>query len=290
MTGLCVVIATKGRPGPLGDLLDSLGSQTEPPDQVVISATEIADLPPRLGSAEVVMGSAGLSVQRNRGLNKAREDCSLVAFFDDDAVLHVRYLEVMRQVFADFDAVVGAHGAVLADGAKGVSAVPLTEALQLLSQNVAHESTRPTESLYGCNMVVRRDAALAVGFDEELPLYSWLEDLDFSLRLRRLGELRYCPTSVLVHRGVKSGGRVAHYRFGYSQIANPVHLVRKNSIRRSDHRLIGLVVLPVVKNYLLAAAPGPQREARRLRAAGNSRAVLDLLSGRLDPGCIELFE
>ena len=44
---------------------------------------------------------------------------------------------------------------------------------------------RPTDSAYGCNMVVRYSTARKVRFDETLPLYAWLEDRDYSHRVTK---------------------------------------------------------------------------------------------------------
>src|SRR5690606_30638203 len=84
---------------------------------------------------------------------------------------------------------------------------------------------------YGCNMAFRRSAIEGVRFDERLPLYGWLEDVDFSAQAGRKGVLLKSETLVGVHLGVK-GGRTSGVRFGYSQIVNPVYLLGKKTIGR----------------------------------------------------------
>ena len=84
---------------------------------------------------------------------------------------------------------------------------------------------------YGCNMIARFSAMPDIRFDENLPLYGWLEDLDFSARLRTKGRVVEASRCVGVHLGVKNG-RSPGRQIGYSHIANPLcHLARKGSNR-----------------------------------------------------------
>jgi GT2 family glycosyltransferase len=60
---------------------------------------------------------------------------------------------------------------------------------------------RPTRLLFGCCFAVRREAALAVGFDERRTGYALGEDADFFLRLSQRGHrLRFCADLHAVHR------------------------------------------------------------------------------------------
>src|SRR5262245_27468434 len=81
---------------------------------------------------------------------------------------------------------------------------------------------------YGANMAVPLAPIYAhsLRFDENLPLYGWLEDVDFSRQLAPYGCIVKNRRMVGVHLGVKIG-RVSGFRFGYSQIANPLYLCRK---------------------------------------------------------------
>ena len=64
---------------------------------------------------------------------------------------------------------------------------------------------------------------------ERLPLSGWQEDIDFTCQLRRKGRVVALRSHIGVHLGVKSG-RVSGERFGYSQVANPIYLIRKGSV------------------------------------------------------------
>lgn len=106
-------------------------------------------------------------------------------------------------------------------------------------------SWSPTQSLYGCYFGDRMSAAPELRFDNWLPLYSWLEDLDFSRRLLRIGCLARVDDAVIGHRGVKSRGRTQHARFGYSRMMNPLYLHRVGSF--SLRLALRQIVLPCSK-------------------------------------------
>jgi GT2 family glycosyltransferase len=139
----------------------------------------------------------------------------------------------------------------------------------------------PVDNGYGCNMAVRMAAVERLGcrFDENLPLYGWLEDVDFSRRLALCGRLVRAPAACGVHLGIKRG-RQSGRRLGYSQIANPVYLSRKGTCpwRRS----LRLMARNVAANLLRAVKPEPYVD-RAGRVAGNLRAFKDLCAGRLAP-------
>jgi GT2 family glycosyltransferase len=74
---------------------------------------------------------------------------------------------------------------------------------------------------YGCNMVVRLAPIHAhrLRFDENLPFYGWLEDIDFCRRLAPFGHIVKNQRMAGVHLGYKAG-RPKGVPLGYSQIAN----------------------------------------------------------------------
>ena len=86
-------------------------------------------------------------------------------------------------------------------------------------------------SAYGCNMVVKLSITKrqCIEFDEKLPLYGWLEDMDFSRRAARYGRIVKADTLQGVHLGTKTG-RISGVRYGYSQIVNPIYLYNKRVI------------------------------------------------------------
>jgi GT2 family glycosyltransferase len=172
---------------------------------------------------------------------------------------------------------------VIADGIIGPG-LSIERALGYLN---ADSLTKPDEALlevyngYGCNMAIRVSAAKAgnVEFDENLPLYGWLEDVDFSRRLGLRGRIVRATLTRGVHMGVKSG-RQSGIRLGYSQIANPVYLVRKRTL--TCPRAVSQMARNVIMNLIFSLRPEPYVD-RRGRLHGNLTAIRDLLLGRLNP-------
>jgi hypothetical protein len=82
-----------------------------------------------------------------------------------------------------------------------------------------------------------------------------------------------------VHLGVKRG-RVSGVRFGYSQIANPLYLVRKGT--GTGRWAANLIVRNVVANAALSLRPEPHID-RLGRLKGNLIAAGHLMRGRCDP-------
>ena len=281
---LALIVASRGRPECLASFAERLSLQTRAPDRLIFSVASSADLPAALpANAEVVTGSAGLAAQRNRALERVLGDCEIVAFFDDDFVASCHALEGIQRIFLAWPDVVGATGRVLADGVSSAG-IPLTEAEHLV--DVA-DAAGPgdlrlrgdLDGLYGCNMAFRADAIGATRFDERLPLYGWQEDVDFAARLLPRGRLVLTHAFGGIHCGVKTG-RTPGLKLGYSQVANPVYLARKGSMR--PLRSARLIVNNLVVNHLRSLAPEPWVD-RRGRLRGNLLARVHAFSGQLDP-------
>jgi hypothetical protein len=121
-----------------------------------------------------------------------------------------------------------------------------------------------------------------VVFDENLPLYGWQEDIDFSRRVRPYGRIVRSQTLRGVHLGIKLG-RTSGVRFGYSQIANPVYLIRKGSM--SWRHAAKLIWRNLAANLLRSVYPEPWID-RKGRLKGNCLAIVDIAIGRISPGRI----
>jgi GT2 family glycosyltransferase len=134
---------------------------------------------------------------------------------------------------------------------------------------------------YGCNMAVRLQAARIAQcrFDERLPLYGWLEDVDFSRQLARHGQIVKVSAAQGIHLGVKLG-RQSGVRLGYSQIANPIYLSRKGTCPWPQ--ALQMMSRNIAMNLARSLRPEPYID-RLGRVAGNLKAIGDLLTGRLDP-------
>jgi GT2 family glycosyltransferase len=282
---IAVVVASCGRPAEVGQLIEQLARQTHQPERVVLSVVNASDVPSDLPSAAIVVcGSKGLPAQRNRGLERVLNEVDIVAFFDDDYLPSDRALDGIARLFSSRGDVVGINGELLADGINSPG-VDYEDAIAMIRRYDASAFSNGStalvdlDGLYGCNMVFRAAAIGDIRFDETLPLYAWQEDIDFSARLRQHGRIVTSRCFAGVHRGVKSS-RTSGVRLGYSQIANPIYLWRKGTMR------LGFAVKIAVKNILANHArvlrPEPWID-RWGRLKGNWLALRDVLTGRDHP-------
>jgi glycosyltransferase involved in cell wall biosynthesis len=284
LPNIAVVVATLGRPGIVTATLSHLlETQTLKPAAVIVScvvredAGDAANLP----AVTLVTGRPGLPAQRNAALAALPPGIDVVAFFDDDFVAEADWLAAAARTFRDEPQVVAFTGSVLADGIKGPG-LSFDDAVRIVKSVDRSSPWSRTEpySPYGCNMAFRVSAIGDLKFDERLVLYGWLEDRDFGGALaKRGGRLIKCASACGVHMGVKSG-RVPGDRLGYSQIVNPIYLLRKGTMT------VGQVASHLFRNISSNAARAARPEPfidRRGRLRGNFRGLADVLRGRLEP-------
>jgi glycosyltransferase involved in cell wall biosynthesis len=283
---ISVVIASLGRPQNIAALLASLAAQSQLPAQVILSMETTADAPPDADypfMVEKIFGPRGLSVQRNRGLDRLNPDIDIVVFYDDDFVPSRFALAGMAQFFQDHAHVAGAHGLVMQDGIGGPGitaedALAIVEAADTKGAPLKGHILSLTHGLYGCNMAYRVAQIRDIRFDEGLPLYAWFEDLDFGARVP--GDLVHTDAFRGVHCGEKRGRERNGKRLGYSQVANPVYMMRKGTLSRQIVRRS--ILRHCAINHVRMLRPEPWID-RRGRAAGNRLALFDLLRGRINP-------
>lgn len=283
-----VVIATTGRRDIVGAILPFLQEQVRRPDRVIVSASGTDDFDPAVAArlpweTLVLHGPRGLCRQRNRAL-AACEAADIVVFLDDDTLLAPDYLENAERLLMARPDIVVLTGTVVADGATGPGISIAEGRRRLLADGERRrhpETPAPTYGGYGCNMAVRMAPVRAhsLRFDERLPLYGWMEDIDFSRSLAPHGTIMRSQAVRCVHLGTKSG-RGSGVSLGYSQIANPVYMIGKKSM--SVHFALKYIVRNVMKNIIKVWRPEPWVD-RRGRLRGNTRAVIHLASGRLQP-------
>ncbi|PTV94942.1 glycosyl transferase family 2 [Rhodobacter aestuarii] len=290
---IAIVTASLGRPDNLAVLLDRLALQTLLPRQVIFSMESEADAPPEVKMpflVQRIFGPRGACVQRNRALDIVAPEIELVVFYDDDFVPSRYSLERMAQFFDENPDVGGAEGLVLADGNLGPGITP-QEAVRLVDAADAAEdgvgAARPFEilarlpGLYGCNMVYRAELIRDVRFDEALPLYAWMEDQDFGGRIAA----PQVQTSAFqgVHCAEKRGRERNGRKYGYSQMCNPIYMLRKGTISRKKAHV--QMLRNFLANHAKVFRPEPWVD-RRGRVAGNWLALWDILRGRVTPGRI----
>ncbi|MEL6570923.1 MAG: glycosyltransferase [Pseudomonadota bacterium] len=283
---IIVGIATTGRPGILAETLQHMATLQDQPDRVIVSiahsndadANQIGQLP---FPFEIVTSPKGLCEQRNTVLAAVPSD-AIVLFLDDDFLISDGFVSATRAVFEEEQDVVMATGTVLADGILGPGLTHRSGLVALAQADNRYAAVR-TEvyNAYGCNMAIRMAPVQthAIRFDQELPLYSWLEDVDFSRCLAAYGRVVKDSNMQGVHLGTKTG-RSPGKRLGYSQVANPIYLIRKGTM--SPSRALRLMGRNMVANLAKTVRPEPWVD-RIGRVRGNFLAVSHLLTGRMSP-------
>ena len=284
-------IATSGRAPILNEVLRHLAEQNCLPDRVFVCPARDEDFafPPNEQlpfEMERVYSEPGACIQRNAILDRlASERDGALLFMDDDFFLRADYISELSKLFQAHADIVMATGTVLADGAPGPG-LTVEESLAALAadRDASPELIESVYNGYGCNMAVRLAtvASHRIRFDPELPLYAWLEDVDFSRCLAAQGRLVRSSRLRGVHMGVKRG-RGPGLRLGYSQIANPWYLMRKRTMR--PDLAARQALRNIAANLAKMGRPEPWVD-RRGRVKGNFLALADLVRGRLHPGNI----
>jgi hypothetical protein len=284
---IAIAVASIRRPEEIGQLLHQLERQTVKPSQIILSLETRADAPPDLPAAlDIILGPKGLTSQRNRALDAVRPDCDAVVFYDDDYLPCDDALAGIARIFETNGAIAGATGRVLQDGIT-YGGLAYEDALACLAEYRAKPDTdalvyTDTDALYGCNMAFRMSAVRALRFDEKLPLYGWQEDVDFAGQLLAKGRIVKTNAFSGVHRGV-TRGRTPGVALGFSQIVNPVYLVRKGTMRPA--KAVKLMLRNLAANHVKSIRPEAYID-RAGRVRGNWLGLLHIMSGKSDPGAI----
>ncbi len=282
-----VGIATTGRPAILAETLRHMATLTDKPNRVIVSIAQPTDVDEAMiGSLpfpfEIINSPKGASAQRNAIFDAVPSD-AIVLFLDDDFLVSDGFMTATRAVFDEEDDVVVATGTVLADGILGPGMTHQAGLVALAQADPSRYTADRTEIYngYGCNMAVRVAPihAHGIAFDTDLPLYSWLEDVDLSRRLAAHGRIIKDSNMQGVHLGTKTG-RSPGLRLGYSQVANPIYLIRKGTM--APTRAFRLMTRNMAANLAKTVRPEPWVD-RMGRVRGNFLALKDLLLGRMSP-------
>ena len=281
---VCLIFATRGRAELLKHVIAFVDLQTVKPDLIIVSCVsdeDIGDLASQPGML-VIKGKPGSSAQRNTALNHVPEDFDVVIFLDDDFLMHSTWISEILKVLDSDPSIACITGTVLADGIHGPG-YSFEEGRAILAgtrETPERLIATPAGAPYGCNMAFRARSIAGLRFDERLVLYGWQEDRDFGGQIWNLGgRVVRVNTALGVHLGAKRG-RVSGRKLGYSQVINPLYLVRKKTMPLRvalDH-----VLRNVASNIVRSIAPEPWVD-RRGRLSGNLIGLWDFVRGRLTP-------
>lgn len=288
---ITIIIPTLNRVSLLPEILAHLDQQTKPPVEIILSAPDeshVVAYAPKTYRLRSVFGSKGLCAQRNRAMSEVLDRTDIITFFDDDFVPSNNYIANVEEAFRLHPEWVVVMGHLAADGARGPG-FSFAEGLSLLRDAEKKRTPEETDYVkrhpgaYGCNMSMRARCIGSLRFDERLALYGWQEDIDFTSQLRRFGDIVGTGKLLGVHLAAKSG-RVSGVKFGYSQICNPVYLMKKGTMP------VGFALDLMFRNFASNLVKCIRPEAyvdRRGRLEGNMLAISHILRGKITPEYIK---
>ncbi|MBW4595700.1 MAG: glycosyltransferase [Brasilonema angustatum HA4187-MV1] len=214
-----VIVCTRNRPEQLAQCLRSLSSLSQRPEQILVVDNAPADDATRQVVAQmsgieyILEPRPGLSVARNTGIRHSTGD--IIAFTDDDAIVHPDWSMRLQQGFND-SKVMAVTGLMLpaeleteaqlifhkGSAGPGWGYRALTFDTQFFEE-MKHRGVPVWRIGAGANMAFRRKAFERVGyFDERLGAGAsgCSEDSEFWYRILADGWIcRYEPTAVIYH-------------------------------------------------------------------------------------------
>lgn len=240
-----VVIITAGRRQCLPPCIESLRRQTYRPLEIVVVVGPSKDgsvgYASTLTDAKVYhVDRLSVAYARNEGVRRSGGD--VIAFIDDDAVAHPRWLEEVVGVFEREGASCGGVGGyVVNENGTGRPLQALNNTINDLGEPTEHHLAPGTHNdpagpeynyFMGANMAFRREAILAVGgFDE---VYSYLfEDSDMCVAAIKAGYRIVHHTRAKVHHfPAVSHNRRGQFHVNYFAIArHQLYFALKHSTR-----------------------------------------------------------
>jgi GT2 family glycosyltransferase len=294
MHRVAYVVPTKDRPDDLRKMLRSLVGQTRRPDQVIVvdGSSEpvqcVVEEFPELAANYVRVFPPGLAKQRNAGMAVLRPEISVAGYLDDDLVLEPDATEKMMKFFEDArDDVGGAAFSIINQPAVSTSKAAeffllsdtrpgkmLRSGFQ--SQIPFVRDTVETDWLYGGATLWRREVIREYSYDEWYVGTGFLEDVDYSFRVRQKFRL-FVVGNARVYHYSRPIALERNFLLGRHQVVNRTYFVRK--MRKFSNAAFAWSITGQFFHNLMSSVARRNTAGIR-RAMGNLAGLTDLLSGR----------
>ena len=258
---ISVVIATAFRESTLVKTLQSIADQTRRPEEVII-----VDGAPAPGVETLVQCEAerlgikinygrwnppSAAVQRNVGADKANGD--LILFLDDDAYPEPDCFDKMAQIFdEDTTSQIGGVGVLISnqpclppsprakrwldfladEKRESYSGAVIGPALNIGPEPTRHHQPVSVEWLTSTCVAYRREAFLVENFCPKFFGYSFMEDVDVSIRIARDWELYVHTGAFIFHDSPPSQFKKPFVRAKMS-VVNRYHVMTRTLNRRT---------------------------------------------------------
>lgn len=255
----CLVVATYCRPDDIRKLLLRLLRMRNVPSEIVIvdssPSVETENVVREIASSSCVpfelvyaRGRKGLTRQRNAGIDISTKP--IVFFLDDDALPMGEYFTEVRQIFIeDAAGEIGAVGVCAINEMdkriplrwrirRGLRLVPRSEPFVYNDVGTSaptgllkpFSGIRDVDLFPGYAFAVRRTALESMRFSEFFDGYSYGEDVEMALRIRRSWRVVNCGHARVVHN-VSPGGRPPAYDKGQMEVINRYFIWNRYSCR-----------------------------------------------------------
>ena len=296
---LAFVIPTKDRGEDLRRMLRSLVAQTRLPDQVIVvdgSGVEVswcvAEFP-ELNIDYVRMLPPSLSAQRNAGMAMLRAEITHAGYLDDDVVLESDAVFEMASFWVSADSDIGGAAFNVVNGAGsspsalmqriGVSRVGIGSVAPsgLVCEVGRVNNDIESDWLCGGATVWRREVIEAYSYDNWFQGTGFMEDVDYSYRVRERYRLFVLAAARLAHftPPVRPDRQ---FLFGKWQVINRMYIVRKYrhrglSLRKAWGASLLLLVSNSVRGILY------RQSGLWDRGLGNMAGIVSELRGGSEP-------
>jgi glycosyltransferase involved in cell wall biosynthesis len=222
---ITVVVASRNREQYLPRLLESLESQTLKPVEVIIidASDNFVDLPKKTFSfnlTHIATFDASISRQRNHGVSLISKESEYLAILDDDTYPETTYFEEICGFFGQLKNAVGVSGIPRSSrtGETNHKKTSLLKTIFFLDSFKSGSLTKggvnvgirklskdpmSVEWLIGC-AVYKLDSVRELKYEEEFDGYSLGEDVIYSYRASKKGNLFVLPQVSLPHFEISS--------------------------------------------------------------------------------------
>ena len=252
---ISLIVATKDRPDDLRTLLESLRHQTIAPTEIVVVDASREPVEPviaefsELTTRYLRHWPPSAAAQRNAGIRACAPTATLIGFADDDTTFEPQAFAKMLSFWNEAEPdVLGAAFNIRNYPCRGnefLKHSTLAEWLGLYSARPGSVSPSGWQTVIGeitetqyvdwipsGASIFRREVFRQNLFDDAFDSYSYLEDLDLSYTISRIGRLAVVADAGFRHFP-STGGRVSARQFGHYEVRNRLYFVRKQHLSLS---------------------------------------------------------
>lgn len=306
-----VVIATRHRPGPLSECLASIQRQTLVPTQVIVvdssddettkAACAFAERDALFQLKYVASEIRSAAVQRNLGVKHTKSDA--VVFLDDDVVLEPEFLaELLSPFTMDKRNEVGGVGGTISNAIPSpmscVNKWMLRLVLGVSPEQCAGKvigpavqfphaggkgEVRQVDWIPSGVCAYRKEIFEQYSFGEAFQGYSFMEDVELSVRVGQQFTLLQATGARLYHKGLGSSSRMDWVPYGESRIINRHHVMVHAMGKRGGRNVARLFCYEILYCTLASLWNGGRGGASRqtlLQLMGALRGAMRILQGK----------